>query len=203
MVEILMRLEGDGIRRMIRAAEALGARGRTEMQRGLISGGRKLTTKVKRSLESQTNLKKRSVDRRVSGRFDSAVPAWIITGHGKGVTLDEVKGTKAGGVKPRDPSRQPRDAFGRFAEWPNPRIASGLVSSAPWGASRRFAYSYRDHRGRLVSAPPHLPINVLYGPAVWKELVKDESAAAFHRGARDVEAEILKRITRLTGGVLS
>lgn len=201
MAQVIVRLEGEGIDRLHRAAARLGEQGELEMRRGLSNGGRKLTTQVKRALVRQTNVKKRAVDRRVSGYYDAALNAYVIRAVGKGVTLDEVQGTRAGAYTPRDPRDQPRDARGRFAVWPNPKLARGLVSSAMWNNPRRFAWSYFD--GRYRSAPPDKPRHTLYGPSVPKELVKGQSLAAFHTGTGIVLAEIERRIARVSGGVLS
>lgn len=202
MTRIVIRLEGDGIKRLARAADKLGKRGQLEMKRGFISGGRKTTTRVKKAMVAQTGIKAHAVSRRTKGYFDAASNAWVITGQGKGVTLDEVKGTRARRYTPRDPSNQPRDARGRFAEWPqDKRLAAGLVSANVWNNPRRFAYSYRDGE-QFVSNPPDKPRNILYGPAPYKEIVKGPSVAAWRHGAADIQREIERRIRKASDGVM-
>lgn len=195
-MQIIARLEGDGLRRMIAGAERLGAKGRTEMQRGLISGGRKVTTKVKRALKVQTSIKKRGVDRRVT---DHAEPLrWVITGQGKGVPIVEVDRVTGRTLRKRSASKHPRDARGRFMDWPDPRLEKGGVTATVWGQSRTFWRSYKSARtGRLVQRPPEQGEEQLFGPAIAKEIVKDQSAAAFHAGAQLVQGEVRRRLGRL------
>lgn len=208
MADISITIGGDGLDKLIRGTGRIHKAGAQEIRRGLISGGRKVTTQVKRAMVAQTGIKPHSISRRTTGYYDAGRNAWIIKGQGKGVKLDEVKGVRAGAYTPRKSkgpgsrADQPRDAQGRFATWPNPRLARGLVTAAVWNSPRRFAYSYRDG-GIFRSAMPGKPINQLFGPAVYKELVKDQSAAAFRSGAVLVQGEIRRRLVRLSGGAIS
>lgn len=82
------------------------------------------------------------------------------------------------------------------------------VTAAPWGTRRVFKHTFLVGKagGNVFKrlGKGRLPIKKLWGPAVPREMVRDESAAAFHAV---VGAEMPKRlaheISRATGGVIS
>ncbi len=193
-----MKIEGDGIRRLERAVKKLGKSGKTEIKRGLISGGRKVTPKVKSALVRQTSIKKRSVDRQVTDRATD--DAWIITVRGGGVPIREVQKVSGRKLRKRNPRNQPRDASGRFANWPR-KLGAGVTATV-WGGSRTFFQSYKDDRGfrSIRSGGEH---QTIYGPSPAKEAIKDQSADAFNQGARLIQTEVEGRLITLSGKILS
>ncbi|WP_108661045.1 hypothetical protein [Acuticoccus kandeliae] len=206
MATITITLKGDGHKRLLKAAEALGARGRAEMKRSLISGGRKTTTEVKKALVKQTSIKKRAIDNRVSAYFDDGTGmAWVIKGTGTGVQPTELQSLSAKSSKDR--GEQPRDALGRFADWPNPGLAKGRITASVWGKKRTFAYSelrFGKKGGRgYKTFWPGKPAHHIFGPAPAEEIVKDQAVAAFHHGPPRVAADLERRIIKLSGGAFS
>lgn len=215
MNAITITVKGDGHKRLLKAVEALGAKGRLEAKRSLIDIGRETTTEVKKSLVRQTSIKKRSIDKRVSGYFDGggASMAWVIKGTGTGVQPTELQSLSAKSSKDR--GEQPRDALGRFDDWPNPGLAKGRITASVWGEKRTFAYSEvrfrkkKDKDGNEFDEKgyktfwPGKPAHHIFGPAPAEEIVKDQAVAAFHHGPPRVAADLERRIIKLSGGAFS
>jgi hypothetical protein len=81
-----------------------------------------------------------------------------------------------------------------------PRAEPHGVSAAPWGKRRVFLHSFFGPGGHVfVRAHPNtgerrgprpvhsqLPIRKLWGPAIPKEMIKDEAEQVFYRTAADL-----------------
>ncbi|XWN29942.1 MAG: hypothetical protein ROR55_20970 [Devosia sp.] len=220
MSVVQIRLEGEGINRMLYAAEALGERGRREFSRGLQAGGKKTTTEIKKALVFQTAVKKRPIDRAINGRSQGLL-TYIIHADGKGVPIKDMRKVAGGKHSKRDRKRlrqhygknQPRDARGRFADWPIEdrrkfeKLTRGIVgdnvTATVWKDNRTFFQSFRAGKDKFVAIRSDGTQQRLYGPSPAKEAVKDESAAAFHAGLPLVQARIHKRIVKITKGAVS
>ncbi len=198
---IVMRIEGDGLARMLRQAERIAAGElRREMARALADGGRLTTTAIKRALVAQTSIKKSAIDRRVKGILNSGALEFVILGTGKGVPPADLQSIRGG---PR-PARsrggsQPRDGRGRFSfkgSRDEPDFAGSVVASL-WGEQRLLWRSWSDPRRGFVYQRPGEPIEHVYGPSVAKEIVKGAARAEFHLGAAKVERKLAERIARI------
>lgn len=214
MAVIVVRIEGDGLERMLAGGRALQKKGPGEMQRGLIDGGRKVTTQVKRALVDQTSIKKRVIDGAVRGFAEPS--RWIIRGVGQGVDITDVRSVSGGKYTKRDrralrrhfAKYQPRDYHGRFAPWGDGDerafaeflrrdLRSKAVTAYVWRGRKTFWQSFRDGGGAYKAIRANGRRQTLYGPAPAKELVKDDSAAAFHAGADGVRRQVEARLRRL------
>ncbi|XWN30020.1 MAG: hypothetical protein ROR55_21385 [Devosia sp.] len=220
MSVVQIRLQGDGINRMVYAAEALGKRGRREFSRGLHAGGKKTNTEVKKALVSQTAIKRRPIDNRVKGRVQDML-TYVITASGKGVPIKDVRSVKGGRGSGRDrkklrkhiAGRQPRDDIGRFAKWSKAdrlraqEEARGFVgnnvTTTVWKDDRTFFQSFRSGKDTFVAIRRNGRFQNLYGPSPAKEAVKDESKQAFDLGLPLVQKRIHKRIVKITKGAVS
>jgi hypothetical protein len=142
------------------------------LENGLSDGGDKVRTKVRKALKTQTNVKKYgTITSRVQGARRGL--SYVITGEGKGLPIDEF-----------------------------PVSAPGSVSASPWGVMRKFKRSF-VRAGKFVArlSSKRFPVRRLYGPSIAKEIVKDQSLAAFEAGVRtDIVPEIDKRLARLLSG---
>lgn len=193
MPTIEIRLEGDGLKRLRRGTQRLHERTNEAIQRGLISGGRKTTSEMKKALVKQTSVNKRPIDHRVRGY---AKPnEWVINARGPGVDITDVKKVSGRIVKTRDLANQPRDSSGRFALWPR-RFGKGVTATV-WGESRTFWQSFKDEKGFRAQRASR-KIQTLFGPNIADEAVKDESARAFNVGARMTLVKIEGRIAKLS-----
>jgi hypothetical protein len=150
---------------------AAGA-GLRAVQEGLTEGGDKVRTKVRKALKTQTNpLKYATITSRVDGL--RAGMSYIIKAKGKGLPIEEF-----------------------------PHSAPGAVTASPWGVARTFKRSFVKAGGALMArlSRSRFPIRKLFGPSLRKELVKDQSLAAFELGVRtDIVPAIDKRLARLIG----
>ena len=203
MTQIVVKVSGDGISRFNAAVQRLGStKVDQEIKRGLIDGGRRTTTAVKKGLVRQTGIKRTVLNRKVTGFYDPSRDAWVIKGQGAGVPFGELQKVSVKPLARRSVFDQPRDAMGRFAKWPDPMREKGRVTASVWGARKRFAWSLGDG-GVFKTMPPDAAVHRMFGPAPWKELVKDQSAAAFHQGAIMTQGKIEGRLVKLSGGALS
>lgn len=144
------------------------------LREGLYEGGDKVRTRVRRALRVQTNVSKAaSVNSRVNSR--KAGLSYGITGEGKGLPIREF-----------------------------PHSAPGNIIASPWGVVHAFKRSFvKPDNGSFVArlSSKRFPIRKLFGPSLAKEIVKDQSLAAFEAGvAADVVPAIEKRLARLLGG---
>ena len=143
------------------------------LKEGLGEGGDKVRTKVRKALRAQTNVKKaESVNSRTSSV--RAGLEYIIKGTGKGIPIEEF-----------------------------PVSAPGHVTASPWGVARVFKRSFvRPDTGAYSArlSSKRFPVRKLFGPSIAKEIVKDQSLAAFEAGVRsDVIPIIEKRLARILG----
>jgi hypothetical protein len=140
------------------------------VQDGLTEGGDKVRTKVRKALKAQTNpIKYATITSRVDGKRNGF--SYFIEAKGGGLPIKEF-----------------------------PHSAPGSVSASPWGVARTFKRSFVKAGGALVArlTRKRFPVRKLYGPSLSKELVKDQSLAAFEVGVRaDVVPAIDKRLARL------
>lgn len=139
---------------------------------GLSDGGDKVRTKVRKALKTQTNVKKYgTITSRVEGGRRGY--DYVITGEGGGLPIAEF-----------------------------PVSAPGSVSASPWGVMRQFKRSF-VRAGKYLAriSSKRFPVRKLYGPAISKEIVKDQSLDAFETGVRsDIGPEIDRRLARLLSG---
>jgi energy-coupling factor transporter ATP-binding protein EcfA2 len=123
------------------------------------------------------------------------------SGCGKTTTLKMIAGFEqptAGQVflEGEDVSHTPpqkRNALGQFMA-----RAQGLVSARPWGVLHRFKRSYMGRYGSPVARRPDGSVRAIYGASPAKEIIKDQSLAAWQASIRvDVQGAIEKRLARL------
>lgn len=143
------------------------------LREGLYEGGEKVKTKVRKALKVQTNVSKyASITSRVNARKNGLT--YGITGEGKGLPIVEF-----------------------------PHAAAGSIVATPWGVEHRFKRSFvKPDTGAFVArlSSKRFPIRKLFGPSLAKEIVKDQSLAAFEVGVKaDVVPAIEKRIARMFG----
>ena len=169
---IVVHVDLAGIRQFAAAVAKLGDGRVAQVAReGLQEGGDKVRTQVRRALKVQTNVKRYGVIvANVPGRLAGPLQ-YIISASGKGLPIQEF-----------------------------PYSVPGPVEASPWAVSRTFKRSFRQRykgglRARLSSK--RFPIRSLYGPSLPKELIKDQSAAAFFKGSSEVLQAIEKRVARI------
>lgn len=166
----------DALSRFAGLLAAFPERARRAMVDGLNEGGDLLRTQARRDLRAQTGvLKAGSITKRTgSRRATSGSLEYMITGSGKGMPIREFR-VKAGQGVP--------------------------VTASPWNVSHTFARSFetkRQHKLMARRGATRFPVRALYGPAVSKEIVKDQTAADFEaQAAPTVERVVIKRLGRL------
>ncbi len=107
----------------------------------------------------------------------------------------------AGTLKGEIVGRGSHTTLGQFG----PRQTSKGVSAAPWGERQIFEGTFMVARygGEVFrrTGSSRFPIKKLYGPAIPKEMVKDEAEAAFHRTvASELPSRVNHELSRLIGG---
>ena len=176
---------GNGVMRFEKAAEALGSQSRayTAFRRALNDTSRRAFTQVKRAVSKQMGTTQQAV-----------------VNHGK------LRRIPAAGTK-LETSINSSGGYLPTALFAARQTKSG-VSAAPWATRRIFPHTFivkklggnvfhRTGKGRL-------PIQKHFGPAVPKELVRDQSKAAFETIASTFfPAEVMRQVRVLTSGVLS
>lgn len=80
------------------------------------------------------------------------------------------------------------------------------VSAAPWGKRRVFPHTFivSSLGGHVFErkGPSRLPIRKLWGPALPKEMVKDQSKAAFETTvATELPARVVHEVDAILGGI--
>jgi hypothetical protein len=151
-----------------------GAEAQRAMVQGLIEGGDKVKTKVRKGLRKQTTpLNYSTITTRVAGV--RAGMSYIIRATGKGLPLTLF------------PTRTP-----------------GHVEGGAWGHFQTFKRSFVRADGALMARLPgakRFPVRRTFGPSLPKELVKDQSLSAFEAGVRsDIAPAIEKRLARIVSG---
>ncbi len=102
-----------------------------------------------------------------------------------------------------------RGGFISLKEFKSRQLKRG-VSAAPWGKRQLFKSTFGPNVGALGghvfrrTTAARFPIEKLWGPAIPKEIVKDESRAAFNETvARELPPKIEHEIRRLMQGAAS
>lgn len=188
---ISVRITGDGLDRFEAAVEALGSKAKAEAayRMAINTSGKKLFTAVKRTVAKQMGASQARV---VKYGHMRRIPA----SGGRLVTSVESKGgyLPLSDFKPRS-TRKGASA----APWGTRRVFGGTFLIAKFGGNvfkRTGKFSPKSGRENAVEK--------LWGPAVPKEMVRDESEAAYQQIARDVlPNEIERQITRLTKGAVT
>lgn len=182
MATLTIRFEGDGITRLVGAMTQLSNRVPDAMRRALNHTGDKARTRVKRALSQQIRAPQAAIvqygkmrtERANYGRLEYAIIA-------------------AGGPIPLKYFRPNQTARG--------------VSAAPWGNRKVYksAFMGGSMGGHVFwrKGKERLPIERIAGPNVPKELVKDQSAAAFIATAAEFPPRVAHEIRVLTNGVVS
>ncbi|GEP11807.1 hypothetical protein [Methylobacterium gnaphalii] len=167
---------GPGVERYAAALSAVPARAMRAFAEGLNEGGDKFRTIDRRALKGQTGVKRYGtiVSHTGTRRASAGNLEYTVLGLGKGLPIKE---------------------------FPVSAAAHGPVTAQPWNVGHTFERSFKTSRKGLLRArrgSSRFPIRALYGPSIAKEIVKDESAAAFHgQAAPLVEAAVFKRLGRL------
>ncbi len=175
---------GDGIVRMNMALERLeGPRRHAAFRRALNHTGGKVFTQVKRAVANQMNVKQKLVAQRLHKypAYSGALE-YRISSSGKAFRLKDVNGTRVS--KKRG------------------------VTSSPWGTRKRFPHAFAIAKwgGNIYQrkGKSRFPVFALYGPNINKQLVKDESAAAFQRVVtNELPPRLEHEIKIITKGTIS
>ncbi|WP_198293093.1 hypothetical protein [Methylobacterium sp. WSM2598] len=171
----MVSLDG-ALGRYAAALAAVPARAARAMADGLNEGGDVERTAVRRALRAQTGVKRYGavVERTSARRASPGHLEYAIDGKGKGMPI---------------------------REFPVRAAVRAPVTAQPWGVSHTFARSFKTSAKGLLRArrgASRFPIRALYGPAIPKEIVRDQSAAEFEANAAGrVEGAVLKRLGRL------
>lgn len=188
---ITVRLQGQGHIRFRRAVRMLGeGKAKKAFTRALNHTGAIVRTRVIRALAPQVGLSQAKVRQLGAIREQRARASGLeykIESSGAAISLREFSARQFG--------------YG--------------VAAKPWGQRRRFesAFIFAGHprSGNPVSgghvfvrtSSSSFPIKKMFGPAIPKEMVKDESAEAFSDAAARLSPRINHEIRRLTRGVIS
>ena len=175
-----LRVDASEIRSLEKRIATAGNQAPHVIRRGLNRAGDKTRTKVIRVLRDQTGAKygaiKKAlkVKRATYGRLEYRIDA-----SGQHLSLKE---------------------FGA-------RQGKKGVSAAPWNKRQVFKHTFgpkiKGLGGHVFvrTTNERVPIEKLWGPAIPKEMVKDESAAAFYAAAREYLPDaILHELAALLGG---
>ncbi|MDP2356154.1 MAG: hypothetical protein Q8M31_08825 [Beijerinckiaceae bacterium] len=194
-----------GLKQFIGNVENLSAKAREEMERGLMRGGERLRTPVRRALQKQTSAKKYGTIVQHTRSWLSGPLEYSIAGRAKGLPIEEFphKVSRSKKLAMRwsrtDHWRlQKRNAKGQFGTLPE--MNERGVSATMWTKNRAFARSFgHPSKGPVMQRIPKKPgMRKLFGPSLAKEIVKDMSLAAFIENAEQlVLPEIQKRLVGL------
>ncbi len=180
---IRMDLDGPGLTHFGRALAALGdeAKARMALSRAINKASARAYTQVKRSLAKQVGAPQARVLRAGAVRRIPASASRLescITSRGGYTGLKDFR------------ARQVRRG----------------VSAAPWGARRLFRSTFIVPRlgGQVFKRAANRKLKGVYGPAVPKELVQNETAEAFRTTVETVlPAELDRQIRGLSTGAFS
>ena len=184
---ILYKWEGDGVVRLYAATKnALGpGKAHDAFRRGINRAGNKVWTAVRRAVSKQSGLSQNQVENkggilRIHATRRSL--EYLIISRGRHLSLKEFK------------ARQVRRG----------------VSAAPWGKRQVFKSAFGPRISALGGHVFHrtgadrLPIKKMWGPAIPREIVKDETRKAFDEIApRELPPKIEHEIRRLMQGTAS
>lgn len=194
-MHVVVTVDG-GISRYAHRLGTLADKLPDEERRGLQEGGDLTRTLIRRTLKAQMNTKRQGpINAHTSGGLVGD-KSYVIQGTGKGLPITDFP-VRGGRKRRGDWHDQPRNGLGQFG--PLPENGKGLVVAQPWGQAHRFKRSYATTGGQFVARLPGTRrVRKLYGPAVPKEITKDQSAAAFEsQGAENVERCVIRRLSRL------
>ncbi len=189
---IVYRIVGDGIPKLNRAVDELGKE--TKMHRAyrlaINKVGKMAFTKVKRTLAKQTGLAQgvliaKGGIRPVRASFSNL--EFVIPASGSELSLMNF----------------------------NAKQHSYGVSAKPWGKRRKFKSAFifagSPKSGQFVggghvfkrTSASSKPIEMMYGPSIPKELIKDETAKVFTTFGPKLRREVEQTIVKITNGVIS
>jgi hypothetical protein len=167
-----------GLHEMEAAFAAAGLKGPYALAKAIDSVGNRTTTQVKRSLVLQTGAK--------YGRVSAAIVTRQAMGAGEG-SYQIVA----------------RDVYLSLKEF-GPKQTKKGVSAAPWRKRRVFPHTFIGPGGHVFERVVvggkrvgRLPLHKLSGPAIPKEMVKDETEATFFAfTARELPIAIEKALLK-------
>lgn len=192
MAVLAFQVTGKGLPRFTEAVKAVGSESRlhTVHRRALNHVGPKGFTQVKRALSRQVGLSQADTVKHGNMRVRRANKVRLTF---------EINAT--GGFL----------SLKRFGA----RQFSYGVRAKPWGRAQQFpgAFIFAGHpkSGKPVAGghvfkrtgPSSTPIEKLWGPSIPKEMVKDESRAAFERNADALPGRVRHEIRRMTRGAVT
>lgn len=182
MTTITVKFDGDGITKLVGAMTGLQNRVPDAMRRALNHTGAKAFTQVKRALGKQLVTNQAAI-------IDYGKVRPIRANYSR----LEFKIVSTGGVIPLKHFRPLQTKKG--------------VSAAPWGKRRLYPHSFISARlgGHVFwrKGTARLPLKRIGGPNVPKELVKDQSAAAFLAAADQFPARVAHEIAVITNGIVA
>lgn len=177
-MQITVSLRDDVLKRFGNRLASLGDEGaRKVMSRALNHEGDKGRTQIKRVLVRQTGIKYGQVNKAMKTiRSSPATLTYTLEARG-----DETNISLFG-------ARQRKKG----------------VSAAPWGTRRIFKHSFvvpsYDGRVYVRRGASRFPLKALYGPNIARELLKDESRAAFLAGSANIADRVAHEIDHFLRG---
>lgn len=187
MDAVVITYDGRGAARFINSAAALsGPELRRASVRAVNHIGNKAYTAVKRALVGQTGIRYSDVDRAVYPRrawagFGDGAIEFHIVGSGDEIPL------KYFGAK--------QQRHGVWAKpWNRPQVFIGAFTTGGRFPNRKPVLGGNVF---VRTGSSRLPIRMLYGPAIGKEIVKDEAKAAFERTSVELQPRLAHEIGRL------
>lgn len=177
-MDITINLRDDVLHRFGNQLAVLGeGQARVIMSRSLNHEGDKGRTQVKRALVQQTGIK--------YGLINQAMKTIYSTPASLTYTL-EARGTETN-----------LNLFGA-------RQGQRGVSAAPWNTRRVFKSTFMIGRygGRVFRrvGKSRFPIKPMFGPNIAREIVKDESKAAFEAGSANIADRVAHELSRVLPG---
>ena len=191
MSDILIKVTGDGLPKLNRALDELGKETNAHKAYRIAVNrvGSKAWTATRRTLAKQVGLTQAKLKKygRIQVRKANYTDlAFTVTATGAPVPL------KAFGAK--------QFGFG--------------VRAKPWGKSQRFPSAFifagSPNSGKFVggghvfrrTSNESLPLKMMYGPSIPKEMVQDASAESWQSFGSDLQREAERALTKITEGVI-
>jgi hypothetical protein len=171
-MEIRITLADNAVEAFAQAVEKLGSgNARIAMSRALNHEGKKGFTQVKRVLVKQTGITYGAIGKAVTDRNSnpgSLTYRIVADGHETNLALFGAKPGKRG------------------------------VSAAPWGKRRVFKHTFML-KGLVFKREriSRLPIKGVYGPNIAREIIKNETAAAFRAGSSAIADAVAHEVGRM------
>lgn len=180
-----LKFTGDGLPKMEEAIKRLGSESKAKAayRMALNDTNKAIHTRVKRVLSEQMGASQRDIVKHGGIKMIRAINSRL-----------EASIVAKGGYMP-------------LSDFKSRQVKRG-VSAAPWGTRRIFPKTFivRSLGGNAFKrlGAKRLPIEKLWGPAVPREMVRDQSAKAFEEvSARMLPTEVRRQIERLTLGAVS